>query len=96
MSLGMPGLLATATTLTLQGRTVTIVRPHQATHTSSAAVALAVIGGLVVLACLVWAVARLRTFEPRWLLSLRHATAEAAFRMSATWAEFTDWVRLGR
>lgn len=96
MSLGMPGLLATATTLTLQGRTVTVVHPHGATHASSAAIALAVLGGLVALACLGWALARVRTYEPRWLLSLRHAGAEAGFRASATWAELTDWVRLGR
>jgi hypothetical protein len=36
-----------------------------------------------------------RAFEPHWLLSLRHAMAEAGFRLSATWAEFSDWVRLG-
>jgi hypothetical protein len=29
------------------------------------------------------------------MLSLRHAMAEAGFRASATWAEFSDWVRLG-
>jgi len=39
--------------------------------------------------------ARRRAFEPHWLLSLRHAMAEAGFRASATWAEFSDWVRLG-
>jgi hypothetical protein len=26
----------------------------------------------------------------------RHATAEAGWRTSAAWAEFTDWLRLGR
>ena len=41
------------------------------------------------------ALARRRAYEPRWWLSLRHALAEAGFRASATWAEFTDWLRLG-
>ncbi|MGO9762926.1 MAG: hypothetical protein ACLP1Q_16865 [Solirubrobacteraceae bacterium] len=51
---------------------------------------------LVALLCLAWGVARLLTFEPHWTLSLRHALAEAGFRASATWAEFSDWARLGR
>jgi hypothetical protein len=58
-------------------------------------VAIAVAAALVALACLVWALARTLTFEPRWTLSLRHAMAEASFRASATWAEFSDWARLG-
>jgi hypothetical protein len=92
----MSSLLATASTLTVQGKTLTLVHPHQATHTSGEAIALAVIGALVVLGCLVWALSRALTFEPRWLLALRHASAEAGFRASATWAEFSDWARLGR
>jgi hypothetical protein len=48
-----------------------------------------------VLACLAWALARTLAFEPHWTLSLRHAVAEAGFRASATWAEFSDWARLG-
>ena len=47
-------------------------------------------------ACAAWALARSRAFEPHWLLSLRHAMAEAGFRASATWSEFADWARLGR
>ncbi|HTW42706.1 MAG TPA: hypothetical protein VMD79_10375 [Solirubrobacteraceae bacterium] len=92
----MSWLLATATTLTAHGKTLAVVHPHQATHTSSGAIALAAIGALVVLGCLAWAVSRLLTIEPRWLLSLRHASAEAGSRASATWAEFSDWARLGR
>jgi hypothetical protein len=66
---------------------------HGATHE---AIALAAAGALVVLACLAWALARVVALEPRWTLSARHAIAEAGFRASATWAEFSDWVRLGR
>jgi hypothetical protein len=63
---------------------------------SSAAIAAAVLAALIALACLAWATARMLAFEPRWTLSLRHALAEAGFRASATWAEFADWMRLGR
>jgi len=50
----------------------------------------------VVLACIAWAIARRRAYEPRWLLSLRHSMAEAGIHASETWAEFADWMRLGR
>jgi cobalamin biosynthesis Mg chelatase CobN len=62
---------------------------------STGAIVIAALAALLVLACLGWALARRRAFEPHWLLSLRHATAEAGFRASATWSEFLDWVRLG-
>jgi hypothetical protein len=69
---------------------------HHATHLSAAAVALAVLGALLVLACLLWAIARSLALEPRWIRSLRHSLAEAGFRASAICAEFGDWLRLGR
>jgi hypothetical protein len=64
--------------------------------TSGAAIALAVLAALAALACAAWAIARRQAFEPLWAASLRHSMAEAGFRASATWAEFTDWARLGR
>lgn len=57
---------------------------------------LAVLGGLVAMGVLAWALARWWAFEPRWLVGTRHACTEAGYRASATWAEFSDWVRLGR
>ncbi len=63
---------------------------------SGAAIAAAVLAALIALGCLAWGVARLLAFEPRRSLSMRHAMAEAGFRASATWAEFSDWARLGR
>jgi len=63
---------------------------------SGAAIAIAAAAALLVLGCIAWALARRRAFEPHWLLSLRHAMAEAGFRASATWSEFADWARLGR
>lgn len=83
--------------------TGTLARPraparttHGGGHVSTEAIVLAALAALLLLACAAWAFARARAYEPHWLLSLRHAMAEAGFRMSATWAEFADWVRLGR
>ena len=61
-----------------------------------APVALVVVGALVLLLLVLWAFARWWAWEPRWLVRWRHATAEAGWRASAAWAEFTDWLRLGR
>ncbi|HEY2217171.1 MAG TPA: hypothetical protein VGH21_06725 [Solirubrobacteraceae bacterium] len=63
---------------------------------STGAIVIAALAALLILACIGWALARRRAFEPHWLLSLRHAMAEAGFRASATWSEFADWARLGR
>lgn len=73
--------------------------PAAATQPSDAPVPvllLALLGGLLALGVLAWALARWWAFEPRWLLGTRHACTEAGYRASATWAEFSDWVRLGR
>jgi hypothetical protein len=59
-------------------------------------VALAVIGALMALAGLLYGLARWWAWEPRWLVRMRHAGAEAGWRASGSWAEFMDWVRLGR
>jgi hypothetical protein len=74
----------------------TAARAHGSSRLSTAAIALAVLGGLIALGCVAWAIARMQAYEPRWAQSLRHALAEGGFRASATWAEFTDWARLGR
>lgn len=63
---------------------------------STPAIALATLGGLLALLCLAWAIARARAYEPHWVRSLRHSLAEGGFRASATWAEFSDWARLGK
>jgi hypothetical protein len=62
---------------------------------SHAAIAIAVVAAIVVLAILAWGIARMSAYEPRWMLSMRHSLSEARFRASATWAEFSDWARLG-
>jgi cobalamin biosynthesis Mg chelatase CobN len=61
-----------------------------------ARLALIVIAALLVMLLALWAFARWWAWEPHWLARWRHATAEAGWRASAAWAEFTDWLRLGR
>lgn len=94
------GTTGTPAKSTVPGHLVLHKRPQHssAQHSSTlstGAIAAAVVAAVLVLACLGWALARRRAFEPHWLLSLRHSMAEAGFRASATWAEFSDWVRLG-
>jgi hypothetical protein len=84
-----------ATQSTLNTRASTHARSKHSESLSTAAIAAVVLAVVLVLACIAWALARRRAFEPHWLLSLRHAMAEAGFRLSATCAEFVDWVRLG-
>jgi hypothetical protein len=64
--------------------------------TPGAAVLLIVLTGLLLLLLAVWGAMRWWAWEPSWLLRSRHASAEAGWRVSAAWAEFTDWLRLGR
>jgi hypothetical protein len=89
---------ATGTTPPTTGSQAVVVhtQAHSTSKLSGTAVAAAVLAALIALGCLVWGVARMLAYEPRWTLSLRHVMAEASFRASATWAEFTDWARLGR
>jgi hypothetical protein len=61
-----------------------------------ARLALIVVGALLVMLLALWAFARWWAWEPHWLARWRHATAEAGWRASAAWAEFTDWLRLVR
>ena len=72
------------------------VKAHGGGKISTGAIVAAAIAALLALGCAAWGIARLRAYEPHWALSARHAMAEAGFRASATWAEFSDWIRLGR
>jgi hypothetical protein len=80
-------------------RTITTPASAHATKSSklsTPAIALAILGALIALLCLAWAIARAQAYEPHWARSLRHSLAEGGFRASATWAEFSDWARLGK
>lgn len=59
-------------------------------------IAVAIVLVALALGALWWSLTTWRGLEPGWLLGARHAWGEAAYRAGGTWAEFTDWVRLGR
>lgn len=92
------GIPTTTTPATSHSTTVVGVTrkatPHK-THLSTAALVLGILGALLILGCLVWALGRWLALEPRWTVSLMHSLREASYRASATWAEFSDWARLG-
>ena len=81
------------------GSTTVIVAHKQkpsAKGLSAGVLALAILGALLVLGCIVWALGRWLALEPRWTTSLTHSLREASYRASETWAEFSDWARIGR
>jgi hypothetical protein len=90
---------APTTTAPTAGSTTVVGVAHKTspsrTHLSTAALALAVLGALLILGCLVWVVGRWLALEPRWTVSFMHSLREASYRASATWAEFSDWARIG-
>ncbi|MGZ6645260.1 MAG: hypothetical protein ACXVFT_25920, partial [Solirubrobacteraceae bacterium] len=70
--------------------------PKSASSHKGARLALIVVAALLLMLLALWAFARWWAWEPHWLARWRHATAEAGWRASAAWDEFTDWLRLGR
>src|ERR1700722_11702413 len=84
-------------TTTTPGSTTVIVahKNQSAKGLPAGALALAILGALLVLGCIVWALGRWLALEPRFAISLTHSLREAAYRASETWAEFSDWARLG-
>lgn len=54
------------------------------------------LAALLIAAAIMLVLWQLRGWDPRWLRRWRHATAEAGWRVSLGWAEFRDFVRLGR
>jgi hypothetical protein len=74
----------------------TPARHTGSTKLSTGAIVAAALAVLLILICLAWGVARWFAYEPRWSISLRHSLAEASWRLSASWDEFSDWARIGR
>ena len=62
----------------------------------AAVLLLVVIGGLLLLGAVLWALARWQAWDPPFMARWRHATGEAGWRAGNAWAEFTDWLRIGR
>ncbi len=93
----VPRTTTPATPLAGSTTAVGIARKTTPSHTrlSAGALALAALGALLALGCLVWALGRWLALEPRWTTSFVHSLREATYRASATWAEFSDWARLG-
>lgn len=58
-------------------------------------IAIAILAGLLALTGLAWSYGRWRGWDPPWLLRTQHAFSEAGYRAESTWAEFTDWLRMG-
>jgi hypothetical protein len=56
---------------------------------------LAIVGALLILACLAWAAARWMGLQPRWSTAMMYSLREAGYHASATWSEFSDWARIG-
>jgi hypothetical protein len=76
-------------------RSARLVRDSNA-GTPAPIVALGLLGALLALGGLVYALVHWFAWDPRWGRSARHALGEAGWRAGNTWSEFADWVRLGR
>jgi hypothetical protein len=100
----VPAPAASAPGTTTPASPVTALRSHATaaktatspTKLSTGAIVAAALAALLIVVCLTWGAARWWAYEPRWTISLRHCLAEAGWRLSGTWDEFSDWVRLGR
>jgi hypothetical protein len=91
---GLPTLGRSGTPFT---RSLATPSAHRSRHRiSTLAILLLALAALLVLVLVAWVAVRRRAHDPHWWLALRHSFAEAGLRTSATWAEFSDWVRLGR
>lgn len=90
----VPGSPSTSSSTTVVG--VAHKPAPKSTRLSTLALALAILGALLALGCIVWVLGRWLALEPRWTVSLMHSLREASYRGSATWAEFSDWARIGR
>lgn len=98
-----PAPAATAPTTATPAPAATTTTPAQPAAAASGGsdrtalvVALIAIGALLLAALALWGTARSRGWDPAWVARTRHAWGEAGFRTTSTWAEFTDWLRLGR
>jgi hypothetical protein len=63
---------------------------------ASAVAALVVVGAVLVVAAAFALAAWWWAWDAPWLARWRHALGEAGWRTSAAWAEFSDWLRMGR
>ena len=78
------------------GGVVVTEQPEDSGGVAWETIAVIVLGGLLLFVLLVLVLWRVRGWDPRWLQRWRHAMAEAGWRLSLGWAEFRDFVRIGR
>ena len=92
-----PPAATTAPPVTTTAPPQTAAQPTTRPGNDRAAVLLLlVVGSLALFALALWAIARWQAWDPPWLARWRHATGEAGWRAGNAWAEFGDWLRLGR
>ncbi len=82
--------------MTPQMVAVVVVRTHPASGTPAGVLVLAAIAVLLVLMAIVWGCARWLGVEPEWWRNLRRVFVEAGWHAEAAWADFADWIRVGR
>ena len=85
----------------VEGKVVTAGGVPGASSSSSGGTSWTTIAGIVLaliilFVAIVFVLWQWRGWDPRWLRRWRHAGAEAGWRMSLSWAEFRDFVRIGR
>jgi hypothetical protein len=89
--------VATAPPATAAVPPATTAPPTTEPGNDRAAVLLLLVAGALALFLLaLWALSRWQGWDPPWLARWRHATGEAGWRAGNAWAEFTDWLRIGR
>ena len=69
---------------------------HASSGTPTAAVAVAAIAVALVVVAALWGLARWQGVEPAWWQGLRRSFVEAGWHAEAAWADFADWLRVGR
>jgi hypothetical protein len=73
-----------------------VVRTQPSSGTPAAVIVIAVIAFVFVLAALTWGIARWMGIEPGWWQNVKRTLAEASWHAEAAWADFADWIRVGR
>ncbi len=75
---------------------IVVARTHPSSGTPAGVIIVAVIALLLVVAALLWGIARWLGVEPAWWQNVRRTLAEASWHAEAAWADFADWIRVGR
>jgi len=77
------------------GAVTTTVHHSPGNHTA-AVVLLLLVAAVLIVGGLVYAIVDRAATEPEWLLRMRHSVGEAGWRVGNWWAEFVDFLHIGR